>query len=765
MVLILKIYITILFSLTFALIPLNNLKADESYPFSISFIDYYEGGELIVASEKDSGVEPMNYFVKHGWIGIPDVIYSWQGYIRNNARGNSLNGIEVINAHPLSGRLFTIFKRGADYLCGIIDKDNNVSTLSEIPRFWTGEAVSAVRIIGKTRSGRILFLMDKLLYAAVMNRESIIRIDLISGDVKSAVIPGSMSSSFDFAYSQSKELNVEINFFDNKGDQRFLARLPYTDDIVLQEAGTYLISLSGSAYQSHTQVHIMSSGKGVINTFWVDANLNNILVTSAPKGLLIAYLTNSEGHPLIEIRNVLNPNSGNSVLSTEVPDNLIEPMHFLLIGNDILAIFRNGLSIISTDGKVQASDLIPLGERFNSNLRSFHSGKYIYLSSPKGSMVLLRDSNTFWIWNSFYKDTPKFIFPLVSLLVVIIFLQLYRHEKRLLKELIRLPSAGAVLVFDSAGRLNIANDIAREFFGITGNMPLKKSYDYYLNHSHTQDISDLIGSALARRETIKQKINITVGNEIKEWYCTLVPMSNIAGNFRGIIFTGIDITEQLERKRLSNWAQLAHDMQTNLSTIRLNAEQLDLSDGTDNLERRKKIIQQVSILIRRVRDIVTVGRSDTLDITNVSTEEICQDVRNEFDEALYPTISFVHKAENFSIECDRQKILRALRNAIENAIKALQGKEGTISFECRKDTRQAHLIIKDTGLGMDEDTKNKMLRPYFTTSREKGGAGIGTMIMQQVIDLHGGSITINSQKSVGTEIIFSIPLFAQKRKK
>jgi signal transduction histidine kinase len=58
---------------------------------------------------------------------------------------------------------------------------------------------------------------------------------------------------------------------------------------------------------------------------------------------------------------------------------------------------------------------------------------------------------------------------------------------------------------------------------------------------------------------------------------------------------------------------------------------------------------------------------------------------------------------------------------------------------------------------MDEQTRKKILQPYFTTSGGKGGSGIGTMIMQQVLELHGGSITIQSEKGTGTEIIFSLP--------
>src|SRR5690606_39216533 len=108
-----------------------------------------------------------------------------------------------------------------------------------------------------------------------------------------------------------------------------------------------------------------------------------------------------------------------------------------------------------------------------------------------------------------------------------------------------------------------------------------------------------------------------------EWLCKTIPVRNITGMFRGVVLSAVDITEQLERKRLSNWAQLAHDMQTNLSTIKLNAEHLDIELSDNNKSRQKRIVFQVSLLMQRVRDIVTVGRNDTLNIETFSISEIC----------------------------------------------------------------------------------------------------------------------------------------------
>jgi len=50
-----------------------------------------------------------------------------------------------------------------------------------------------------------------------------------------------------------------------------------------------------------------------------------------------------------------------------------------------------------------------------------------------------------------------------------------------------------------------------------------------------------------------------------------------------------------------------------------------------------------------------------------------------------------------------------------------------------------------------------MMKPFFTTSKDGSGTGIGTMIMQHVMHQHGGSLRVTSEVGKGTQVIFRIP--------
>ena len=95
----------------------------------------------------------------------------------------------------------------------------------------------------------------------------------------------------------------------------------------------------------------------------------------------------------------------------------------------------------------------------------------------------------------------------------------------------------------------------------------------------------------------------------------------------------------------------------------------------------------------------------------------------------------------------------------------MKDKEGEIILSCRSELRNAFFSVKDTAGGMDAKTKSKILKPYFTTSRKEGGSGIGTMIMQHVMELHDGEIFIESEKGKGTEVIFKIPSYIKRNRR
>ncbi len=64
--------------------------------------------------------------------------------------------------------------------------------------------------------------------------------------------------------------------------------------------------------------------------------------------------------------------------------------------------------------------------------------------------------------------------------------------------------------------------------------------------------------------------------------------------------------------------------------------------------------------------------------------------------------------------------------------------------------------VEDNGRGMDRDTRKNLFKAFFTTKGGKG-AGIGLMMTKKIVELHGGSLEVKSEKGVGSEFVIRIP--------
>jgi len=103
---------------------------------------------------------------------------------------------------------------------------------------------------------------------------------------------------------------------------------------------------------------------------------------------------------------------------------------------------------------------------------------------------------------------------------------------------------------------------------------------------------------------------------------------------------------------------------------------------------------------------------------------------------------------------DRGQIKQVFFNLIKNAMEAMQP-NGRLVILARKDDDFVYLQFSDTGSGISEEELAKVFQAYYTTKAD--GHGLGMMIVQRIMREHGGQITIESRKDIGTAITLQFP--------
>ena len=108
------------------------------------------------------------------------------------------------------------------------------------------------------------------------------------------------------------------------------------------------------------------------------------------------------------------------------------------------------------------------------------------------------------------------------------------------------------------------------------------------------------------------------------------------------------------------------------------------------------------------------------------------------------------------LQGDPAELREMLTNLIFNAVDAMP-EGGCIIVHTKLDDGEACLYIKDTGTGMDEETRRRCLEPFYTTKGERG-TGLGLSAVYGIIERHRGSMEIESEPGRGTSFCIRLPV-------
>lgn len=221
-------------------------------------------------------------------------------------------------------------------------------------------------------------------------------------------------------------------------------------------------------------------------------------------------------------------------------------------------------------------------------------------------------------------------------------------------------------------------------------------------------------------------------------------------------------------------ATVAHEVKNPLGGISGFADLLyrDIEEGDPRKNYVKKVIEGVDILNRIVMNLLDYTRSIKLDLRPIDFVKFLDEVVGFFEidilrEKKKIKIERLYPDEKCSCLLDGEKFKQVVLNLLYNASQALPD-GGLIQLSAGQETRNLEnkipnstaeqmisLKIKDNGIGMSEEVKNKLFTPFFTT-KEKG-TGLGLSTVKKIVQAHRGEIEVDSKLGKGTTVTIYIP--------
>jgi two-component system phosphate regulon sensor histidine kinase PhoR len=246
----------------------------------------------------------------------------------------------------------------------------------------------------------------------------------------------------------------------------------------------------------------------------------------------------------------------------------------------------------------------------------------------------------------------------------------------------------------------------------------------------------------------------------------------LAGRAMGAVEVFRDISQDLEiEKTKSDFISIAsHQLRTPATAVKMYlAMLLDGYAGKMNDKQAEYVRLAFSSNERQlhiVNDLLSTASAEAgrlvLTIGRVDMSKLVKRVVDEFLPTIKERDQIIHTniAERVFLRADSSYLKMVIENLLSNATK-YTNKGGHITVTLENKEKTAILKVKDTGVGISLAQEAKLFKKFSRLdnplSSEAGGSGIGLYLLKQIIDLHGGTVTVKSKEGEGTTFTVRLP--------
>lgn len=323
-----------------------------------------------------------------------------------------------------------------------------------------------------------------------------------------------------------------------------------------------------------------------------------------------------------------------------------------------------------------------------------------------------------------------------------------------------------VMLTDREGRIVSVNQAIERIFQVAKDDVEGRAL---LEVIRNNDIAEIITAVLSIGKSVSKEITLVYPVQ-SIFKVNATPIFE-SGSVNGCLVVIHDITEirRLETMRRDFVANVSHELKTPLTSIKGFVETLlegALEDKENNRNFLKIIQEHAGRLDKLVNDLLSLAHLESkgiaIDKSEFNLNDQVKEVVAGFKSQLKSRgIEITNKLpQELIINGDKDRVEQVLVNLIDNAIKFSKDK-GPIKIYNQDYSGNIKIIIEDLGMGIPQKDIPRIFERFYRVdkarSRQLGGTGLGLSIVKHIIELHGGTVGVESTEGLGSKFWFSLP--------